>query len=392
MQLQQPVVIFPYSGDVVGGSIVSGSLIARYMQEHGIHCRAIFPYACSASEVFARSGVPVDFSAQTANATRRKMHTVSLRGKLIAMPDMLAEYYAAKRLLFRLRPALLHINNDQEMFIWGQAGRALGIPVIWHVRQEIGHSVLDGWRLCLSQHVILIAESTRRRFGRYPLPAHSVIYNAVDTTLFRPAHDRTAAKRRFGLSPDRLTIGYTGNLCEAKRPEWVVQAGIELLRRGVAAEFLIVGKDLCNGKMESKLKQMAVDAGCVEAFHFLGYREDVQLIMPLLDIFLLPSQQEPFGRVVIEAMACGAAVIATDAGGVPEIIDHGRNGLLVAADSFPAFQDALQQFVSDTAGRERLALAGQRSVIERFSLERMGSAILAIYRQMLSVPLSASPQ
>ena len=117
---------------------------------------------------------------------------------------------------------------------------------------------------------------------------------------------------------------------------------------------------------------------------FAGLRRDVERLLPLMDVFVLPSQYEGFGIALIEAMAAGLPVIGTDVGGVPEIITHQQTGLLVPPGDAQALATAIERFLLDGALAQAMAKAGQRDVCSRFSLDRAVSQHETLYRACVS--------
>jgi glycosyltransferase involved in cell wall biosynthesis len=116
--------------------------------------------------------------------------------------------------------------------------------------------------------------------------------------------------------------------------------------------------------------------------HFAGWREDIPEILSLCDVFALPSLGEHFGRVLIEAMAMGKAVVATNAGGVPEIVTHGETGLLVPPGDSTTLAEALLTLFRDLSLSARLGLAARRRAETCFGLSRHVEAVESVYRKL----------
>ena len=116
-----------------------------------------------------------------------------------------------------------------------------------------------------------------------------------------------------------------------------------------------------------------------DAVHFLGEREDVPDVMAALDLLLVPSWQEPFGRTVIEGMALGRVVLATAAGGPREILEDGVDGRLLAPREPRAWADAAARLLDDRGEMERIGAAARASA-QRFDRDRYTEAIVALYR------------
>ena len=135
------------------------------------------------------------------------------------------------------------------------------------------------------------------------------------------------------------------------------------------------------GPLESKLKELASELGVADQAHFLGYceLEAVRALLQGCSFFVLPSRSEPFGIVILEAMAVGKAVVATRVGGIPEFVSDGENGILVEPDDPQALAEALCKVAGDPALRERLGKAGQATVAGGFTTEHMGRRFAALF-------------
>jgi glycosyltransferase involved in cell wall biosynthesis len=119
---------------------------------------------------------------------------------------------------------------------------------------------------------------------------------------------------------------------------------------------------------------------------WLGEREDVPELMRALDMLLLPSREEPFGRTLIEAMALGVPVLATDVGGPSEIIENGREGYLLSPTEPEAWARAVRTIAESPELRREMGLAGRRRVEQAFTVERHVAAMLSVYQRALTQP------
>ncbi len=144
--------------------------------------------------------------------------------------------------------------------------------------------------------------------------------------------------------------------------------------------WVLVGE----GDLREELEEQCRTLGLETQVHFTGWREDVPDLLALCDLFVLPSVAEHFGRVIIEAMAMGKAVVATDAGGVPEIVIPGETGLLVSPAQPKALAEAVVTLLEDRPRAQRLGLAGRHRVETRFSLARHVEDVEALYREVVT--------
>jgi glycosyltransferase involved in cell wall biosynthesis len=180
-------------------------------------------------------------------------------------------------------------------------------------------------------------------------------------------------------------------LCIAMHNE---KKGLDVLLRAFARlqdtegplNLVLVG----DGPLRGQLEKLSVSLGISEKVQFLGRRgrDRVKQLLHACTVFVLPSRSEPFGIAIIEAMACKKPVIATTAGGIPEIVENGKNGILVPPENPKALAEAILSVLKDEILRNRIAANGHSTVIERFRLEHTG----AVYEQTFATLLQDEPQ
>ena len=147
---------------------------------------------------------------------------------------------------------------------------------------------------------------------------------------------------------------------------------------------MIAGADGINEEGYTEyIKGLTSELGVRKHFVFLGKRNDVPEVMNACDLIVVPSRSEPFGKVVIEAMACGKCVIASSVGGIPEIIQDGQNGLLVPAEDVSALQDTILKLLEDENLRDELAWRGKATAVEKFSIDALVEKTQNLYSNLL---------
>ena len=212
----------------------------------------------------------------------------------------------------------------------------------------------------VSSHV---RDRTVARF-RFPASRARTIYNGVDLQRFRPDWEATDALPELRI----ITVAY---LIPEKGIEYLLRACEQV--KSLRARLLIVG----DGPDEPRLRTLAGSLGLLSRVEFLGLRDDVPDLLRTAHIFVHPCVwQEACPLGVIEAMASGCALIASRAGGIPELVSDGRTGLLVPPGEPEPLAAALKQLLSDGGLRRRLARAGRQEAVERFGLEACVAAHL----------------
>ncbi|RKH30517.1 glycosyltransferase family 1 protein [Corallococcus sicarius] len=194
-----------------------------------------------------------------------------------------------------------------------------------------------------------------RRFGLYPHRSHTIL-NGVDTRRFHPG-----ARPRPGGPVELITIA---NLVEHKGVHHLLGALGRL--RSPRGHLRVVG----DGPAQQSLRMLAVQLGIQHQTEFLGLRSDVQDLLGASDIYIQPTLAEAFGLTVAEAMACGCAVVASRVGGISELIQHGRTGLLVEPGDEAGFAAALECLIDDPVARRQLGEAARQRACEAFELSK----------------------
>ena len=234
------------------------------------------------------------------------------------------------------------------------------------------------------------ADSVR---GLAPKAELEVVHNPVDLERWDPARiDRVHARARLReVRPRALLLGVVAQLTPWKGQDTAIAALDLLRRRRIDAHLLLIGsaKFLSaaarydNEAYVAELRAQVAAAKLEDRVSWLGERDDVPELISALDVLLLPSWEEPFGRALIEAMALRVPVVATSVGGPPEILSDGVEGFLVEPRDPEAWAAAIRRFAENpTLGRE-MGRAGRLRVEGAFGLERHVNSMLDVYERAL---------
>lgn len=206
----------------------------------------------------------------------------------------------------------------------------------------------------------------------------------VDLDRFRPA-SRCEAREALGLRHDAVVLGFVGRIQPLKAPDVLLRAAAEMLRRDPALRerlvVLVVGGPSGSGLTEpTALQELAAHLGITDVVRFLPPQAGPALgrVYRAVDVVAVPSHNESFGLVALEAQACGTPVVAADVGGLPVAVADGRSGLLVPGHGAGQWATALAAVALDPARRDRLA-RGAVTHAREFSWERTTDALLATY-------------
>ena len=317
-------------------------------------------------------------------------------GRSIRPARDLAVLLTLVRLFRQLRPDIVHTHTAKAGTLGRLAARFAGVPVTVHTFH--GH-VLDGYfspavtrffigveRALGRRTDCLVTVSPRLRaellamgIGR---PEHvKVIPLGLDLERFRRACPGVPVLRpALGLGADVPLLGIVGRLVPIKDHATLFQAMALLEPHDPPVHLVVVG----DGEERPRLDGLAGRLGLGQRVHFLGWRSDLETILPELDMVVCASRNEGTPVAIIEAMAAGVPVVSTDVGGVADLVTHGETGWLVRAGDPPALAQAIQHLLGDAALRARLAAAGRPAALERHGVDGLIRRVEALYTDLFS--------
>jgi glycosyltransferase involved in cell wall biosynthesis len=295
-------------------------------------------------------------------------------------------------LLRRERIALVH-TNTAVMPSPALAAWLAGVPHVWHMR-EIFDEFRSGWQIywryvhAFSTRIPCMSEAIAAQFPNRAKTC--VLFDGLPLEEYPRAtqNSRTGAKAKFQLGAEPV-VGCVGRIKFVRKgQEVLVQAAALLKQRGLTAKYLLIGAPAPgNEEHGERLRKLIHDLGLGSDVVLPGELADPKPAYAAMDIFVLPSAQaEPFGLVVLEAMAMGCPVVATAIGGPLSIVAEGETGFLVPPGDARALADKLEVLLRDATLRERMAAAGRERLEAKFSFANTVNELEALYREVLSKP------
>jgi len=281
-----------------------------------------------------------------------------------------------RALLAGERVALVHAQGGRGALYAALACRRR-TPVVWHARTADADRWLDPILARLAHTIVANSGATAGRFRTWPAARVIVVPNGVDLGRFTPGAADPELRGGLGLSAEGPVVGYFGRLEHGKGPDVLVAAGECLQLKVPGVTLLVVGE----GPLRAPLARRAAAAG-VRAV-FAGQRSDVPALLRLCDVVAVPSRQEAFGRILIEAMACRVPVVASAVGGIPEVCDDGVTGLLVPREDPDALATALAVTLTDPAATAVRVRRAAGDVSARFDIHTHAARIHAVYDRAL---------
>jgi L-malate glycosyltransferase len=274
--------------------------------------------------------------------------------------------------------ALVHTADLYANIFALPAAAMARVPVRIGNRREInpnksaGQIALQRAAYACAQVVVAncAAASDRLVMERLPQRRIRVIPNGIDLATYTPQHHDRPLRRIITVA----------NLRAEKAHEVLLEAAELVLRRCPDAEFVVAG----NGPRRQELEAMAQSQGISERVQFIGHADDVPALLRSGDMFVLPSRSEAFPNGVLEAMATGLPIVATRVGGILELVENQRTGVLVPPDDARALGHALLDLIQWPSHARRLGKAARAQVEARYSWERMVSAFQQLYLEQLA--------
>jgi glycosyltransferase involved in cell wall biosynthesis len=213
-----------------------------------------------------------------------------------------------------------------------------------------------------------------------------VIPNGVDLSRFAIRGDRAAIRRALGVPPDTKLVAVVSRLTALKGIEDFIDAAALVAARRPNARFLIVGEPspINNRAYVEGLRARTAERGIADRVIFTGLRSDVPALLSAVDVSVMPSLNEALSNVLLESMAAGAAVVATDVGGTAEALVDGRNGVLVPPANPSRLAEAILPLVDHPSRAAQLGDNARRTIGDRYSLDRMVASTEALYDYLLS--------
>jgi glycosyltransferase involved in cell wall biosynthesis len=296
---------------------------------------------------------------------------------------------AMRRHIQAVKPAIVHTHLGTADFVGGIAARTLGVPAVSTIHEVIERShgkvrarrsvFAFGRRFC-DARVITVSDCARDAYA-----AHSwgfgdrvvQIYNGIDVT---PATGSGAdVRRELGIAPDDLLVGMVSALRPIKGHDIAIEAIALLRERFPRLRLLIAGQ----GRYGAELARLAAPLG--DGVLLTGRRTDVMSVFDALDVCLHPSRMDAFPTTLIEALAASTPVLASAVGGIPEILDDGRTGMLVPAPpTAAAVAEALGRMLEDPSRRRALAQAGREAYLDRFTAQPWVEQTRALYDEVIA--------
>ncbi len=330
----------------------------------GVTCRAVFPASAAVLE-----------------------HS---RDELAGLGARLTGIWQSLRPLRQLRRAFLeedvdivHTNTLKCHVLGGLAAKWAGKALVWDVRDilEPGpvRSLLIRVAKMTRPHIVAMSAAVAASLA----DAHcdtTVVLGARPIAKYQPRPPNEKLREELRLQAGARVLSVIARLTPWKGHQILLRAFREVLQQQPQARLLVIGDTgFWDSDYKQALQQQAQELGCAEAIRWLGFREDIPELLALTDVVVLPSRDEPFGMVLIEAMAAEKPVIATRTAGPLEIVEEGATGLLVEHGNADELAEAIVELLRDPDRAQAMGKAGRRRAVELFDISRLINQLYGVY-------------
>lgn len=297
---------------------------------------------------------------------------------------------ALRKYINEIEPHLLHTHNLGPL-IYGSLASSFGrkVPVLHGEHGQLDKHHLTRKRLLQRKllyracnRVHTVSESLRRDLIAWGFSAAKItsVTNGVDTDRFQPTENRKLSRQTLGLPDSDTLLGMAGRFSEFKGHMLLLDAFEKLCEGGADLQLLLLGK---GGSEEERVLVRVAASPFSNRIHAVGHQQRPEDFYQVMDLMVFPSTHEGLSNAVLESMACGVPVLASEACGNDEAITNGENGFLEAIESVEDLSDTIKRILYDPDALETVGNKARQHMLENFSIDSMVSGYSQLYQEIL---------
>jgi glycosyltransferase involved in cell wall biosynthesis len=289
---------------------------------------------------------------------------------------------------------VVHTNSMLAHMYGAIAAKIAGIPCVWHMQDIVDPEMVFGlarralvfFGRIIPEKIIVISMAVGQMFTGKSSQKVQVVYNGTDTTKFSPEIVGSGIRKEFNIANDEFVVGMVGRLVIWKGQREFLKAASVIVRKIPNTKFLIVGDTTFGSKQyKEQLYDLACELGIESKVIFSGGRDDIPNIISAMDVMVHASiSPEPFGLVIIEGMASGIPVVASNRGGPLEIIEHGGDGFLADPENTENLATIIMELLNNKSLRKNIGEKARKKVVDQFSVEKFVRQFENIYKDVLN--------
>jgi L-malate glycosyltransferase len=286
------------------------------------------------------------------------------------------------RVLREYRPDIIHAHDPHAVSMAAMAlstmsgSRLPALAIARRVDFHLKANALSRWKYKQVDAAICSSDAIRAMVVEDGIPGERAftVYEGVQVERIA-AHPALDVHQALWLPAGSAVVGNIAALVPHKGQRYLIEAAPAVVRAHPDTQVLIFGEGELRATLQRQIHQLGLDHNV----HLVGFRPDILALLKSLDVFVMSSITEGLGTSILDAMAASKPVVATRAGGIPEVVDNDVTGLLVPTHTPAAMADAIVRLLQDAGLRRRMGEAGLARVRERFTVERMVDATLEVY-------------
>lgn len=329
---------------------------------------------------------PVVCATRCGGVTERKLAQNNVRYCVLNRRHCFEVYKfrVLRQLIANENIKVIHAHKSGAAIWGGFIGRLNNVPTVVHI-----HGTASTWKRSVAERlggyacerIIAVSESQKSRLLGMGIPRQKVmrIYNGIDVKGFR-ALTQLGLKESLAVKKDSAIIGIVAELRPEKNHEMLLLAAKIVAKTVDDACFLIIG----DGEKRQQLEHFAAELGIADKCRFIGHVKDITNILSVVDIGVLCSLTEALPLTLLEYMAAGKPIVATNVGGVPEVVVDGFNGFLVESGDHLALANRIELLLKDRNLTKAMGERGYFCAIKKFSEDAMLSQIEELYDQIIA--------
>jgi len=303
------------------------------------------------------------------------------------LPSVLRLY----RLIKRLKVDLVH-SNDSIILVGGIAAKIAGIPSITQIRDDISNPAqivrLRNFVINhFSDQILAVANPILDNFIDFggDRSKSQVLYNGVDIEIFRPEGNDSNLKHEFFIPKKSKVVTHIARIDPNKGQDCIIDAATAVLNEVPSTYFLLVGdSNIDKFKWyKKKVIKSINERGLGDKIIFAGKKDNIEKIINISDVVILPSSYEALPGVVSEASACGKPVIASNVGGIPEMVIDGKTGYLIPPHDVQALSSSLVSILTNDECAKKMGLEGRKYMEEKFNIVHLTQKLEIYYKDLL---------
>lgn len=282
---------------------------------------------------------------------------------------------------------LIHNSKAHTLCIMYSVLYRSKIPMVFFrtLIKKVDTNALRKWKynykhlkklVCVSQAVIDVLKPAIKDHSRL-----SIVGSATDIREFPKKEGTGLLHREFNLPEDTILIGNISAFVPFKDHYTFVKAAKIIKAKKTNVKFILVGK----GELENEIKAYVKELDLENDFIFTGFRKDIPEIFPEFDVFMFTSKLEPTGGVLLEAYNCHVPIVATNYGGIPEVVIHKETGILCEKENAEAFAEATLKIIADKSLSNKLVIQGEKHLLANFTKEIIAEKMLKELQEVLKM-------